>query len=186
MNHELFAWVTSAHDILSNDEKKKTFFDTIKQKEAERQLLAEDYVTEARAMMNRGKFSEALSKISEAKAMYSSEMIELNYLWAKFKTPGKMTPEAMNQADLYLKGLSSETKKGALYFFVKGLFFAAVGQNVEAADYYGRALKIDAEFAEARREYVSVKGTKKSATEELLHGDITAVFNNVFKRKKSG
>jgi CheY-like chemotaxis protein len=184
MNHELFAWVTSAHDILSNEDKKKIFNESLKQKDAEMQLRAEDLVAEARSMMSRGKFSEALTKLNEAKILYKSDLVELNHLWARLKTPGKMTQQELVDADLFLQGVNSDTKKLALYFFVKGLLFAAQQQNQEAVDFFLRALKIDPEFSEARRELSVFKSSKKN--DDFLTGDITAVFSNLLKRKKSG
>jgi tetratricopeptide (TPR) repeat protein len=184
MNHELFSWVTSAHDILSNEEKKKIFTESLKQKEAEMQLRAEDLASEARSMMGRGKFSEALTKLSEAKALYSSDTIELNYLWARLKAPGKMTHDALIEADSFMQSVSPDIKKLALYLFVKGLLFAAKGQNQEAVDFFLRALKVDPELSEARRELSAFKTSKKN--DDFLTGDITAVFSNLLKRKKSG
>lgn len=188
MNHELFAWVTSAHDVLSNEEKRKVFYDSLKQKEAERQLRAEEQIADARSLMNKGRYSEALAKISEAKLLYTSESIELYYTWAKLKAPGKLSPEAMIQTESFLQKLSSDTKKSALYFFVLGVFKALSDKKSEAFEFFVKANKIDPEFAEARREAVALKSElpKKMSTEDILTGDITAVFSNLLKRKKSG
>lgn len=188
MNHELFAWVTSASDILGDEEKKKAFLDSLKQKEAEKQLQAEDVIAEARTLMNRGKFSEALAKVNQAKMIYTSESIELMYYWAKLKTPGKMDKNGINQANEFLTALSSETKKSALYQFVRGLACVTMEDNEAAVDWFAKALKTDPEFSEARREHSAAvaAGPKKMTAEDILKGDITAVFSNLLKRKKSG
>lgn len=187
LNHELFAWVTSAADILGNDEKRQKYLDNVKQKEAERQILAEDLAAEAKQLMSRGKYSEALGKLLEAKMLYPAEQIELQYIWARFKVPGKVTKADIPTFQETIAKISVDGRKTPVYNYVCGLLKKAEGFGTEALEYFTRAYKADPNFADARRDMIETKAAqpKPMTANELLNGDITAVFG-LFKKKKSG
>lgn len=188
LNHELFAWVTSAADILGNDEKRKKYLDSLKQKDAEVQLRAEDHAAEAKALMTRGKYREALTKLEEARALMKTDLIELQYIWACYKVPGKVQKEDIVGFEKTFFGVAPETKKTAIYSYVSGLLKKADGRNAEAYEDFAKAFKLDKEFADARRDMIEMKAAqpKPMTANELFTGDITAVLGNFMKKKKSG
>jgi hypothetical protein len=85
-----------------------------------------------------------------------------------------------------LEKLSLESKKTALFHFVKGLIYKASGSAMDALREFDRARKIDPNFADARREMGAVRNAmpKKMDMNELFTGDLGSVVKNIFGKKK--
>jgi ActR/RegA family two-component response regulator len=184
LNHELFSTVTSAHDILSNDEKRKMYFDSVKQVEAERQIRAEELMSEAKLAMTRGKYSEALPKLEQAKLLYPGDMTELHFLWARFKTEGRVKTSDLPAIEAFLKKVSPDNRKTAVFCYVQGLWRRAGGDIKGAWEDFTKALDLDSDMTDARRDRAALKNQVPQSTsaKDILTGDITNVFN-IFKKK---
>jgi ActR/RegA family two-component response regulator/tetratricopeptide (TPR) repeat protein len=187
LNHEVFATVTNAYEILSHQDKRKIYYDSVKQADAERQIRAEELMSEAKLNMGRGKYQEALPKLEEAKVLYPGDMAELYLIWARFKTEGRVDMMDLPVIDAFLKKVSAESRRTAVFFYVNGLYKRAAGDFKGAFDDFTRAIDLDGEMADARRDRAAIKNQmpQKASAKDILNGDISQVFTNIFK-KRSG
>lgn len=185
INHELFAAVTNAHDILSNEEKRKVYFDSVRQAEAERQIRAEELLNEAKLLMGRGKYSEAIPRLEEAKVLYPGDLTELHFLWARFKTEGRVKMTDLPGIEAFLKKVSPENRRTAVFYYVNGLWKKHSGDVKGAWDDFTKALDMDPELTDARRDRTSLKNLmpQKMNAKDILNGDISQVFSSIFKKK---
>ena len=81
-----------------------------------------------------------------------------------------------------LKKVSAETKKRALFWYVNGLCKRALGDFQGALDDFTKAMEIDPEMTDARRDRAAVKNLVPQKS-DILNGDISQVFTNIFKKK---
>jgi ActR/RegA family two-component response regulator/curved DNA-binding protein CbpA len=185
LNHELFSAVTNAHDILSNEDKRKIFFDSVKQAEAERQLRAESLIEEGKSLMSRGKYVEALPKMEEAKLLFPSDFTELYYTLARFKTEGRVKVTDLPAIDAFLKKVGTDTRKTAVFYYVSGLYKRSVSDIRGAWEDFTRAVDLDPEMSDARRDRIALKNMvpQKMSAQDIFTGDISTVITNIFKKK---
>ncbi|OFZ10822.1 MAG: hypothetical protein A2Z20_01335 [Bdellovibrionales bacterium RBG_16_40_8] len=186
LNHELFSKVTAAYDILSNDEKRERFNNEMKQKEAERQIKSDELVMSSATLLGRGQYATALSQLEKAVSLYASERCLLQYWWAKFKASGLTNAEEISDIDKQMKSMSPHMRKTALWVFVSGLVKRFSGDLVGAENDFTRAIGLEQNFMDARRELTQIKANKptKMTAEDILKGDLSTVFKNLFSRKK--
>ncbi len=186
LNDDLFSKVTAAYEILSNEEKRQAFMNSLKQAEAEMQIKSDELVTTAAAALNKGRYSEGLQALLKAEKLYSSERSRLHLLWAKLKLDGQMPAEQLPEAEDELRKMSAGTRNTGLWHYVFGLCKVQQGDIKVAQDYVRKALQEDANLMDARRELVALKAQvpKKLSTEDILTGDISQVIKGFFGGKK--
>lgn len=186
LNHDLFARVTNAHDILTDDKKKAEYFDKMKQAEAERQLRSEDLIADAFALINTGKFVEALPKVEEACKLYLSEKAKMYRIWVTLKV-GNVPPEKVDAMAAELKALPSDSRRLPLYNFVSAMLKWEQGDTDGAASDFDKAIQLDGNFIHARRELAAMKTSsgagRKMSMNDMLTGDLGTVIGNLFKKK---
>ena len=186
LNHDLFAQVTDAYEIMTDENKNKEYFTKVKQEEAEMQLRSEDILADAYALISRGGFSEAIPKVEQAQALYNSDKGQLYLIWCQLKS----TEVQMDQVAAMLnkaRDMSRHTRQLALYAFVTGLIRKKLGLKEEAIRDLEKALQLDAGFNDARRELATIKGPAgKLDMNELLTGDLSDVVSRLFSKKKRG
>jgi len=185
LNHELFSFVTAAHEVLSNEEKKQKYLGELKQKEAELQIRSDELVTTAAQSLSRGRYTEALPILEEAKNLYESERSLMHYWWAKFKIEGQMTPEYALDIFKRLRDMSQGTRNTALWIFLNGLYKRYGGDAEGAKTEFMKVLALEENFMDARRELAQIKAgqPQKLSKDDLLNADITTVVKNLFKKK---
>lgn len=186
LNHELFAKVTSAYEILSDDTKKEKYFNEIKQQEAELQIKSDEYVSSAAQLLSRGKYIDALSLLQQANQLYESERSLLHYWWAKLKVNPKMPPEEVDKIASRMKDVSQGMRKSSVWIFVGALLKKYYGDVAGAEADLNRVIALDEGFMDARRELTLLSGKKpiKLNAENILTGDLSAVFKGILNRKK--
>jgi FixJ family two-component response regulator/tetratricopeptide (TPR) repeat protein len=186
LNHAVFAKVTSAYEILSNEEKKAKYLETNKQKDAEKHIKSDELVTSAATALNRGHYSEALPLLESALKLYENERSLMHYWWAKLKVDGQVTPEFVTGIETKLRGMNPDARKTALWIYLNGLIKKFKGDINGAEAEFQRTLQADEKFTDARRELAQIKASKpvKMTTEDVLTGDLSTVFKNIFKKKK--
>lgn len=185
LNHNLFSMVSDAHDILTDPKKKEDYFNKVKQGEAENQLKSEELLAEAYSNLSRGQFSSAVTIIQRALKLYDSEKARLYEKWALANSDALNAEAAKAEVEV-LRKMSVQTRRSSLYAFVSGVLRRKMGANEEAKRDFEKALQIDSNFKDARRELASLKGAtpQKVSVNDMLTGDITQVFSRVFKKKK--
>ena len=187
LNHELFAIVSDANDIMSNAEKKSKYFEKQRQETAQKQMQSEDISQKAMIMLQRGKASEALKLIEEAKELYEGPQTQLLYMWAIMKSKPNISPQELAKYEANLKNIPIDSRKDAIYPFVNGLRKKLALDFEGAHKEFTKSLQVDNQFMDARREIASLKGAKKKdlSAKDLLTGDLTDIVGNLFKKKKS-
>lgn len=158
---------------------------TLKQAEAEQQIKSDDLVTAAANSLNKGRYSEGLQLLQKAEKLYSSERCRLHLIWAKLKVDGQIPGEKLPETEQELRCLSVGMRNTGLWHYVYGLFKLQSGDLKSAGDYVRKALELDANLMDARRELVAIKAKtpKQITTEDILTGDISTVIKGFFKKK---
>jgi CheY-like chemotaxis protein len=182
LNGDLFSHVTAAYEMLSNEEKKQTFFNSIKQAEAERQIKSDELVTAAAQSLSRGRYTEALPLLKSAEKLYSSERSRLHMYWARFKIEGQINEGDLSGIDKDIKAMAGGTRKTALWIFVNGLIKRFTKDYPAALDSFQRVLQEDTGFMDARREIAFVKS--KTEKKDFMNADISTVLKDILNRKK--
>src|SRR5690606_12719490 len=156
----------------------KVYYDSVKQAEAERQIRAEELMNEAKLNMGRGKYLDALPKLEEAKMLYPGDMAELDLIWARFTSEGRVNMTDLPVIDAFLKKVSQENRRSAVFYYVNGLYKRAAGDFKGAWDDFTRAIDMDGEMADARRDRAALKNQmpKQMNAKDILNGDISQVF----------
>lgn len=188
INHGLFASVTAAYEILSNEEKRTKYFTEIKQNEAVAQFKSDELVTSAAQALSRGRYTEALPLLNAAIRFYKSERSILHYWWAKVKVDEKINPEDLLEFEKQMRVMSPGMRKTALWIFVNGLIKRIQGDTKGASADFKKTLALEDNFMDARRELARIKANEPTVTsaEDILTGDISAVMKGLFSKKKKG
>lgn len=186
LNHDLFAIITDAYEVMTDEKKNKAYFTKVKQAEAEKQLISEDILAEAYTLISRGSFTAAIPKIEKAQGLYASDKGKLYMIWCKLKSAKISMEEAaafLNQA----RDMSRHTRQLALYSFVTGLIRRKLDLTDDAIRDFEKALQMDSNFNDARRELATLTSSgQKFDLNEVLTGDLSDIFSKVFSKKKKG
>ncbi len=186
LNHEIFSWVTEAHNILTDEKKKEKYVKGVRQEEAEKQLMSEDLLHEAGKLIQRSKFEEAKGHIDKAIGLYKSDKSMLYSIWIKLKMDSsKLDYDTAARWLNDIKKMPTHSKRTPLYYFVSGLAKKHMGNMPEAKNDFEKALQADPEFMDARRELATIKGGsgEKMTMDELLKADLGTVITKLFKKK---
>lgn len=177
--NQVFSIVSEANTTLTNPKKRQDLINSMKQKEAEKQIRAEALAEEAINFLRRGRANEALERTREAYTLYQSKLVKLAHIWAIVKSSkaGGNVDEALQ----IFESVPSEERRTAQFAFVLGLLKKAMGDNVAAAAQFDKAIQMDGNFLEARREK-SILGETTGKT-ELFNADLTKLVGNFFKKK---
>lgn len=177
--NQVFSIVSEAHTVLSNPEKRSAFENDLKQKDAERQIHAEALAEEAYNYLKRGRVSEALQRTKEAMKLFGSRNVKIAHVWALMKSPGAADNSA--EAARVLDSIPHEERRNAQYLFVSGLLKRNLGDTQGAQNQFDKAISLDPNFLEARREK-SILGETTGKTEGF-NADLTKLVGNFFKKR---
>lgn len=180
-----FDIVTEAKEIMIDDEKRQKLFAENRARAGERQAESMKLVNVAMDLLRKGQAQQALAKSKEAEALHSSSRGVLIGYWAEIKagnTGGKpRLIEIANKMD----SLPPDDKRTALYYMVLGLVKKAMG-DVTAPSYFEKALQLDGQFVEARRELnstLSQAASNSAKKKDIFNADITQIVSQIFRRK---
>ena len=181
--HKVFSLISAAHDTLVNEEKRKKYYNEIKQVEFERQVKAESLSDQAVGLLEKGKVKDALTTITEALSLYKNPTTIVYYAWIKLKSyPGVTPPKVLKEIGESLEQIPHQERRFAAYQHVLGLMRKAQGDLEGAMTLFDKASLLDANFTEAAKEVEALQAQKKKSF-DLLNGDITSIMSNIFKRK---
>jgi CheY-like chemotaxis protein len=175
--------VSAAKDVMLDEGKRAQLQLKIDEETANRQKQSTLLVTEAFDLLRKGVAKDALEKLRKAEKLFVNNRWHLMKMWAEVKMAGpdlKSTiPEFLKRLDSY----ASEERKNPLYYFVFGLVKRVSGDPTATAS-FEKALQIDPEFMEAKRELKAGAGKgKKDEKVNLFTGDLSDVVSQLFRRK---
>lgn len=173
--------VKNAHLVMTDPEKRAEFFEQQKKRNAENIRTSNQLVAEGLESLRRGQFASALEKVKEAGLLHSTPMQSIIRIWAEIKAGAGNDKNRLFDMSKQLDALSADDRKSAYYFMAIGLVKKHMGDST-ASGYFEKALQIDPQFVEARRELNTMSVPKKEKL-DLLTGDITAIVTQLFKRK---
>lgn len=179
--NEVFSWVSEAHDVLVNPEKKMKLIQQIEQDRAEIEIRAESVAEEAINLLRHGRVKDGLEKIKTVYSSKSNRNVKIAYIWAVLKNNG--SEEELQEVNQILESVPHDERRVSQYAFVQGLFKAKLGDLQGAAAAFDRAIVLDPNFLEARREKHALIG-QAPKKEDLLTGDLSKIVGNFFKKKR--
>ncbi len=182
-----YAIVENAYAVMSDDNKRQELQEQLKSAVAGNQARAQTLMKEGLELLRRGQAPEALKVLTEAETLYVTSRIIFIKTWAEIKS----SPEGLGKLRLtdlvrILDKTSVEDKKSPFYFMAIGLVKAALG-DATAPSLFEKALDVDSQFAEARRELNRLQSPQGIAPGDkkldILNGDITEIVSHIFRRK---
>lgn len=179
----LFQLVSGAYDVLSNAEKRAAYEVQRQSQQAEKELRADAISSEALELIRRGHYSKADAKIKEAMALTRSHQLTYLMIWAKLKQSMKFSKSELAEWQNKLDAIPNAERNTPFYHMALGLLRQANGDPA-AINSFEKAVSIDGNFLEARREISALRPVKDSnSSPDLLTGDITQIVSQIFRRK---
>ncbi len=182
----LFARISEAYQVLSNDEKRKTYMIELERGRADELLESEEKFETAKDHLLKGRYKEAHSLLKELRKVKGVRAdVNIYYVWARVKVGCKPQDKMKLSQKLTddLARVPSEDRHNAHYFYAKGLLYAFSGQPSKARIHLSNAINVDPKFAHAKRELINLKG-KMDSEKTGLTKDITQVMSLLFGGKK--
>jgi len=175
--------VRNAHIVMTDENKRVMFFEDMKRKSADNIKLSNKLAAEGLDLLRKGQFSQALAKVKEAEARHATSLQFLIQVWAEIKAGAHNDKVRLAEISKKLDAMPAEDRKSAYYFMALGLVKRSLGDPASTG-YFEKALQMDSQFVEARRELnaMNVKQPKKDKL-DLFTGDITEIVSQLFKRK---
>jgi len=146
---------------------------------------ANEMVARGLDLLRKGQFAQALETLREADKVHSSNLGFMIRTWSEIKAGVGLNKPAMLETLRKLESLPADDRKSAYYFMAMGLVKKVLGDPM-AASYFEKAIGADNTFTEARRELSVIDKPAPAGKDkkmDLLHGDITEVISNLFRRK---
>jgi FixJ family two-component response regulator/tetratricopeptide (TPR) repeat protein len=167
-----------------NREKMK---EEIAQAEVEQKLKAVTQFEEAKQLLSKSQYSQALSMLQKvAQIDVQMEKLKLYLAWAKLAMldQAKDRRQSLMDVESQLMQVPPEEKFDALYSFVLGLMYKAKGDNMGAKKSFEKAINLDANFIMARRELATLSG-QTNVKKDVLNRDLKDLIGGLFKKKSS-
>ena len=185
----IFGIVSSAYDILSDATKRDAYQARQQAEHAEKQMHAESLAQEGSDLIRRGQYTKAEEKLNLSMEMEATGETYALLVWSRIKQSGKIAKNELPRIQKQLEEMLMKSRTSARIHMVLGLVRAA-GGDPQASASFEKALSINPNFVEARREINALQGNAKEDTgvtsaSDLLTGDITAIVSNLFKKKKA-
>lgn len=183
----VFASVSEAYNILTDDKKREFYFKNIKVIQAAKQMNAENMVVESQQLIRKGQYFLALGKLKEAYEIHPTADALLQIIFCEIKSAPQPLPIVVQTSvQKRLDSLKAEDKKNALFLLISALLAKAKNDIPTAMDFLSKAITADSNMLEARRELTAIQASvQQKKDENILTGDLSTVFSKFFKKKSS-
>ncbi len=187
LTQEIFGLISTAFNSLKDSDSRKSYIRQLEVGRAEDLLAAEAIFERGKQLLKSGQAKQALDCFNLAlEKKFVRPALNLHRIWSLIRLyEGGDKTVKVRELDIALDEIPPEDRHDSLYFFVKGLFLKSVGTLDQAKSYFDRAIAVDPDFIEARRE-INVMRLKSETTSHgvsnILKADIgTLLFG---KKKK--
>lgn len=184
LSQKIFAKVSEAHEILKDEEKRRAYKKELEQGSAADNLRAEVQFEQALGMINRGQYKDAETLLENMKKFkVFVGQIKIHLIWAKIKAnPTKaLSSVQLNEVKNLLVQVPPEDRHCAAFFYVKGLYSKAVGDNKKAYTFFRNAIATNPNMAEAKRDLSLL--VKEVQSQQRASGDWSNFMAKMFKSK---
>lgn len=184
---QVFASVSEARTVLTDPKKREFFYKNMKVTQAAKQMNAENIVSDAQGLMRKGQYFLALGKLKDAYDMHPIGETLLQIIFCEIKSSPQPLPSVvLSSVQKKVESLKSDDKKNPLFFLVSALLLKANGEIAGAMELLTKAINLDPNMLEARRELSAIQSTmQQKKDEDILTGDLSTVFAKFFKKKSS-
>ena len=179
-----FQLVTEAKNILTDDTAKSALLDELKAKAAEKQQQGTKFMNEGLDLLRKGQAKEAFAKFQAAEKLHTTSRLSYLSVWAEVKAGGVGKPRLVEIAKK-IDATPSEDRKSPFYFMAMGLVKRGMGEPA-AQQMFEKALQLDSEFVEARRELNAISNAANRNVDKkvnIFQDDISTVVSSIFRRK---
>lgn len=176
--------VQKAYEVMSDEQKRAELFERLKQNSEANRKRSNELTAQGYEILRKGQFQQALDILVDAEKIYPTARQYLILLWARIKTGTLSSKPDLIESLKKLDALSTDDKKSAFYFMAMGLVKKQLG-DPSAVTFFEKVLETDGNFSEARRELTVLQNAKEGKDKklDLLHGDITEIVSQLFRRK---
>jgi tetratricopeptide (TPR) repeat protein len=184
LTEQVFARITQAYNVLGDQEKLQDYKRRLVQGATEEVLKSEALFEKGRKLLETFRYADAeliLAKVAETKGHRKDLPVYLSWARLKKGLPKKDRELYLKEVHALISSVPAEDRHSANYFFVKGLFYAAVESDEKAIKNLERAIQIDDKFIEAKRELAALRKRQNEKPTSFLEMDVTGLF----RRKKS-
>lgn len=183
----IFAKISKANEILSDDNKRATYLKELEKGFAEKILESESLFEEGRSFLKANQAAKALQYFEKSMTLRPpSSEIRLHLMWSKLLCiPASNIEVYLKTIEADLNRIPPEDRHNSTYYFVKGLYLRQIGDLESAEKTIKHALSLTPNFIEAQRELHIVTLQKKSSKPvDLLNADLKDVVGMLFKKKR--
>lgn len=154
LTQEIFALISGAFNALKDMPSRQAYLRQLEVGQAEDLLQAEAIFERGKQLLKAGQAKQALECFDLALSKkFVRSALNLHRLWAMIRMfEGGDKKIKIRELEASLDEVPPEDRHDGLYFFVKGLFLKCVGTLDQAKVYFDRAIAVDPDFIEARRE----------------------------------
>lgn len=142
---------------------------------------------EGKDLLAKGQAFEASRKLQESVRIYPRlPKQKLYLLWAKIQSKGStISPEGLKDLEGAFLKIDPEDKHEALYHFIQGLMYKLKSQREPALRSFEKALALDSQFIQARRELMLIKSKQENKKTSVLDTDLKSLVGQLFSKKRS-
>ncbi len=187
LTNQIFAKLSKAYEMLSNEELKATYLKELEKGFAEKILESESLFEESKSYLKSNQSAKAIPLLEKAMQLRpATSEIRLHHMWAKIlNIPANGIEIFLKDIESELNRIPPEDRHNTTYYFVKGLYMKQVGDYEQAEKNMKQALSMQSNNMEAKRELSMISLQKKSSKPvDLMNADLKDVVGLLFKKKK--
>jgi curved DNA-binding protein CbpA/FixJ family two-component response regulator len=186
LTNYIFAKISKANEILSDEGKRTTYLKELEKGFAEKIMESESLFEEGRSLLKANQPAKARQLFETGMSLRppTSEM-RLEYIWSKLLTiPTNNIEVYLKELEADLNRIPPEDRHNATYYFVKGLYLRQIGDLASAEKTIKHALSITPNFIEAQRELHIISLQLRNKPVDIMKADLKDVVGMLFKKKK--
>lgn len=178
-----------AYHLFLNKDELKAYENSVAYQATGLKLRAQTAFEEARATLAKAQYQKAYKLLDEVyKTGERFDDFMLYLIWARCglieAQPSSNRTKLVKETEMLLYQIPAEERHTALANLVEGLVYKVKGQLLEARKLVEKAVALDKNMIEARRELLTINSLLKSQKPpDLLRGDLKDVVGALFKKK---